>query len=126
MAQPAPAAFVKKPRHPWVEKDVAIVPDESRTALRDAMAREHVPAGEYDDYLWLMAQESEGIVNQPNPSSSARGLYQLLQAQYGLNPHGAQSFGNAVEEAQGGIRYVRGRYGNAAAAKAFWLLHKWY
>ena len=61
MAQPAPAPVVKKPRHPWVEKDVAIVPDESWTALRDAMAREHVPAGEYDDYLWLMAQESEAL-----------------------------------------------------------------
>ena len=65
-------------------------------------------------------------MNKSNPSSSARGLYQLLQAQYDLNPNGAQSFGNAVEEAQGGIRYVRGRYGTAAAAKAFWLLHKWY
>jgi SLT domain-containing protein len=43
-----------------------------------------------------------------------------------LNPNGTQSFGNAVEEAQGGIRYIQQRYGTADNAVAFWLQHRWY
>ncbi len=36
------------------------------------------------------------------------------------------SFGNAVEEAQGGIRYIQQRYGTADNAVAFWRQHHWY
>lgn len=73
-----------------------------------------------------MAQESSGIVNARNSDSSARGLFQLLRAQYSLNPNGEKSFGNAVEECQGGIHYIMGRYHSAGAAKAFWQKHHWY
>ena len=61
-----------------------------------------------------------------NPVHSARGLYQLTAANYHYNPNGAASFGNAVEEAQGGIRYIRARYGTADKAVAFWKQHHWY
>lgn len=50
----------------------------------------------------------------------------LLRAQYGLNPNGEQSFGIAIEECHGGIRYVAGCYRSATAAKQFWLQHHWY
>ena len=66
------------------------------------------------------------MVDTRNPASSARGLYQLLRPQYSLNPHGERSFGNAVEEAQGGIRYIVGRYGTARKAKLHWLVNLWY
>ena len=81
---------------------------------------------QYDDFLWIIAQESGGSVDARNPSSSARGLFQLLRAQYSLNPHGERSFGNAVEECQGGIHYVIGRYHSAISAKIFWQAHHWY
>jgi SLT domain-containing protein len=73
-----------------------------------------------------MAQESSGQVNAHNPFHSARGLFQLTAANYHYNPHGAASFGNGVEEAQGGIRYIRARYGTIDNAVAFWNSHRWY
>jgi len=51
-----------------------------------------------------MARESGGRVHAKDLVHSARGLFQLTAANYHLNPHGAASFGNAVEEARGGIR----------------------
>jgi SLT domain-containing protein len=60
-----------------------------------------------------MAQESAGKVDATNPVHSARGLFQLTRANYHLKPNGERSFGNAVEEAPGGIRYIQQRYGAA-------------
>ena len=110
----------------WKEKDPAIVPLTVQNALREAMRKEKVSMLEYDDLLWVMAQESSGVVGVRNPSSTARGVFQLLHAQYALNPNGEKSFGNAVEECQGGIHYILGRYHSAAAAKRFWQQHHWY
>jgi len=90
------------------------------------MTLEHVQPTEYDDLLWIMAQESGGVVGARNHTSTARGLFQLLHAQVDLNPNGERSFGNAVEECQGGIHYIMGRYHSAGAARAFWEKHHWY
>ena len=98
----------------------------SLDALNKAMAREGVPASWQPDLAFIMAQESEGKVDAKSPIHSARGLYQLTAANYHHNPRGAASFGNAVEEAQGGIRYIRARYGTAENAAAFWRQHRWY
>lgn len=117
---------IKKARHPWVEHNPALVPATSQAALKEAMRLEGIPAASFDDLLWIMAQESGGIVDSRNHQSTARGLYQLLEAQFSLNPHGIKSFGNATEECQGGIHYIVGRYGSAATAVAFWRKHHWY
>jgi len=90
------------------------------------MAEEAISPTEFDDLLWLMAQESGGQVDARNPHSSARGLFQLLRAQYDLNPHGEASFGDATEECQGGIRYIVKRYRTARNARRFWQSHHWY
>lgn len=42
------------------------------------------------------------------------------------NPNGVRSFGNPVEEAQGGIRYMKQRFKNASAARQFWQKKKWW
>ena len=66
-----------------------------------------------------------GVRNQSG--STARGLYQLLEEQWDTYyPNGAGSIGNAVEECQGGIRYIKDRYGSVAHARAFWNHHHWY
>ncbi|WP_258397188.1 hypothetical protein [Paraburkholderia unamae] len=117
---------MKQRKQGWTEKPVSVVPISVQNALRDAMRVEQVSAADFNDLLWIMAQESAGVVNARNGASTARGLFQLLEAQYGLNPHGAQSFGNAQEECQGGIRYIYGRYHSARSAKAFWQRHHWY
>jgi hypothetical protein len=110
----------------WEEKDPALVPLASQVALRRAILIEQVSIGEYNDLLWIMAQESGGVVNARNSASTARGLFQLLAAQYPLNPNGINSFGDAVEECQGGIHYIMGRYHSAKIAKTFWQKHHWY
>lgn len=110
----------------WHAKDISVVPVAVQGALRKAMILEGVPDASFGDLLWIMAQESTGVVNARNPASSARGLYQLLRPQYVLNPHGEKSFGNPVEECQGGIRYIMGRYHSASNAKSFWEKHHWY
>lgn len=107
-------------------RSASAIPTTANDALNKAMARENVPASWKDSLSYIMTQESGGQVSVSNPSSSARGLFQLTQANYHLNPNGAASFGDAVEEAQGGIRYIRDRYGSADAAAQFWQDHHWY
>ncbi|SIT43440.1 conserved hypothetical protein [Paraburkholderia piptadeniae] len=117
---------IKHSKRSWQEKSTSVVPPYVQSALRTAIELEGVSSADFNDLLWIMAQESVGIVDTRNGASTARGLYQLLRAQYGLNPHGDQSFGNAVEECQGGIRYIYGRYHSAKSAKDFWTKHQWY
>ena len=90
------------------------------------MAKEGVAPTDYDDLLWIMAQESMGVVGAENQSgSSARGLYQLLEAQWDeYYPNGVRSIGNAVEECQGGIRYIKDRYRSIANARVFRNKHR--
>jgi SLT domain-containing protein len=123
--QPTPKHKIKK--QGWKEKNPSVIPLEIQNSLHIAMRSEKISAGEYRDLLWIMAQESGGIVNaRSQEGSSARGLFQLLRMHYVLNPHGEKSFGNAIEECQGGIRYIRERYRSAAKAKQFWQSHHWY
>ncbi len=117
---------IKTAKHPWVAKDPGIVPATSQAALKTAMSLAGLPTSDFDDLLWIMAQESAGVVDVRNSRSTARGLFQLLHNQYDLNPHGEKSFGNAVEECQGGINYIVGRYHTVHAARLFWEQHLWY
>jgi hypothetical protein len=90
------------------------------------MSLEGVPLTDFNDLLWIMAQESDGVVNARNTDSTARGLLQLLRPLYSLNPNGERSFGNAIEECQGGIHYIFGRYHTSQMARKFWEKHHWY
>ena len=108
------------------ENPVSMIPAHSDAALRQAMRLEGVPQSWQSGLRFIMAQESGGRVDAQSPVHSARGLFQLIAAQYHLNPNGEKSFGNAVEEAQGGIRYIEQRYGTADNAVAFWQQHQWY
>jgi hypothetical protein len=113
--------------HPrWIEKPDSALPAQSDAALSHAMTLEGVPSSWQSGLRFIMAQESGGQVNARNPVHSARGLFQLTAANYHLNPNGAGSFDNAVEEAQGGIRYIQQRYGTADNAVTFWRQHHWY
>ena len=109
----------------WAAVDPTAVPTTSRNALRKAMAIEGVPLTQFNDLLWIMAQESGGTVGMRNGKLATRGVYQLLPSQCELNPNGEKSFGNAVEECQGGIRYILGRYHTAASARLVWEANHW-
>jgi hypothetical protein len=117
---------IRAPKEKWEERNPSTVPLTSAIALREAIRIEGVSETEYDDYLWIMAQESGGVVGISNLKSTARGLFQLLRALYHLNPNGDKSFGNAVEECQGGVRYIVGRYHSAANARKHWEKYHWY
>jgi len=108
------------------DKRASAIPAQSDAALSQAMALEGVPQSWQSSLRFIMARESGGQVDAKNPVHSARGLFQLTAVNYHLNPNGARSFGNAVEEAQGGIRYIQRRYGTADRAVAFWQQHHWY
>ncbi len=95
-------------------------------AVDEAIEAEHVSPGWRNSLLFIAAQESSGHVGARNNADSARGLFQLTRASWHLNPNGAASFGNAREEAQGGIRYIEARYTTALSAESFWRLHHWY
>lgn len=111
---------------PMPTRPTAALPGDTDAALTQAMVLEGVPASWQDSLRFIVAKESSGRVDARNPVHSARGLFQLTAANYHLNPKGAASFGNAVEEAQGGIRYIKQRYGTADNAVAFWHQHHWY
>ncbi len=113
-------------RPPAAAVPEAVPPGASMDALNRAMAREGVPSSWQPGLAFIMAHESGGRVDAKSPVHSARGLYQLTAANYHYNPRGAASFGDGVEEAQGGIRYIRARYGTAENAAAFWRQHHWY
>ncbi len=109
-----------------------LLPEDTKNAIIEAGRKEHlltgnplpnaIDNGPTNDLFWIAENESEGIVNKRsnNPRSTARGLFQLLKPNYGVNPNGEDSFGNGVEEAQGGIRYIRSRYRTTERAVAFW------
>ena len=95
-------------------------------ALQAAITKEAVPSTWEPSLHYIVDHESSGKVGARNTVDTARGLFQLTAASYHLNPHGAASFGNAVEEAQGGIRYIQQRYRTADNAADFWQRHGWY
>ena len=112
--------------HSHVARAVHRAGPEATEALQAAIDKEGVPATWAGSLQYIMEHESGGRVGASNKSDTARGLFQLTRASYGMNPHGTASFGNAVEEAQGGIRYIQHRYQTADNAVAFWQRHGWY
>lgn len=112
--------------HAHAQKPAPAIPETVQHALLQAMHLEQVPASWRAGLQFIVAHESAGQVGARNHVDTARGLFQLTRASYGLNPNGAGSFGNAVEEAQGGIRYIRERYGTADNAAGFWQRRRWY
>ncbi|MES2150018.1 MAG: hypothetical protein V4508_09500 [Pseudomonadota bacterium] len=117
---------IKTKKVAWKEHDPTAISPVVQVALHQALRIENASHLEYADFLSIMAQESNGQVNARNSHSTARGLFQLLRNQYPLNPNGEKSFGNVIEECQGGIRYVTGRSHSAFAARQFWQRHHWY
>ncbi len=96
-------------------------------SLQEAMRREGVPIAWFPDLLYIMMAESSGLVGAKNrKGSSATGLFQLLKDNWHYMPRGEQSIGDAVDEAIGGIRYIKARYGDAAKARKFWEENQWY
>jgi hypothetical protein len=102
------------------------VPGNIQEILLQAMAQLSVPNDQLGDLEWIVQHESSGKCGATNSKSTAVGLFQMLKMNYYLFPRGAASIGNCVEEAEGGIKYILGRYHSAGRARIFWESHHWY
>lgn len=86
-------------------------------------------AGLDPDLQWIIQRESSGRTNADNPTSTAFGLGQLLQAnrehygaQLGFDPNTT----DFNQQLQMMLAYIRDRYGTPANARRFWEQNHWY
>ena len=85
----------------------------------------HVPKSWWNDITWIIDRESSWRATAKNPSSTAYGIGQLENYD-DYKRHGSDWRTNPIAQLMGMVDYIRGRYGNAASAKAFWQAHNWY
>ena len=76
--------------------------------------------------LWIFTKESHINPNAKNPSSSAKGIGQLLDSTY--KTIGLRHSADPIAQVVASIAYISRHYGSdgACAAKAFWLRHSYY
>jgi SLT domain-containing protein len=77
---------------------------------------------------WIIAHESGGNPRAQNPTSSASGLYQMIDGTwraYGGSTAHAKDASVAEQDAVAN-RYVASRYGSWENAQAFWQSHGYY
>ena len=77
---------------------------------------------------WIIAHESGGNPTARNPTSTASGLYQMINGTWkaygGSTPTAAQA--SVAEQNAVADRYVAARYGSWENAQAFWQSHGYY
>ena len=75
----------------------------------------------------LIQKESSWNPKAQNPTSTAWGLFQFLNMHWGPGkylPKGRSS--STSEQIQGGLRYIKDRYGSPSQALAFHQRNNWY
>jgi hypothetical protein len=77
---------------------------------------------------WIIAHESGGNPRAKNPTSTASGLYQMINGTWkaygGSTPTAAQA--SVAEQNAVADRYVAARYGSWENAQRFWIAHHYY
>ena len=71
----------------------------------------------------IISHESSWDPSSKNPSSTARGLFQMLYEPGTKTPYGQHDVPTQVRD---GLSYIEGRYGDPAGAWDFWQKHQWY
>jgi len=76
--------------------------------------------------LWIFNKESHTNPNAKNPTSTAKGVGQLLESTY--KNIGLKHSADPIAQVVASIAYISRHYGSdgACAAKAFWLRHSYY
>jgi hypothetical protein len=76
--------------------------------------------------LWIFTKESHLNPNAKNPTSTAKGIGQLLDSTY--KNIGLKHSADPIAQVVASIAYISRHYGSdgACAAKAFWLRHSYY
>jgi hypothetical protein len=104
-------------------QDAIVLDDQTKVGL---FVNELMTQRQASCLLWIFNKESHINPKAKNPSSSAKGVGQLLESTYrniGLK-HSADPLAQVVAS----IAYISRHYGSdgACAAKAFWQKHNYY
>jgi len=77
---------------------------------------------------WIIQHESGGNPTAQNPTSTASGLFQMIDGTWkaygGTTAHAKEA--SAAEQTAVATRYVNARYGGWPQAQAFWQAHNYY
>ncbi|MFF2007955.1 lytic transglycosylase domain-containing protein [Streptomyces sp. NPDC058195] len=90
-----------------------------------AIARQMIPAGQFQCFSNIVNHESTWNYRATNPSSGAYGLVQALPASK-MATAGADWQTNPATQIKWGLNYMNGKYGSPCGAWSFWQQHKWY
>ncbi|MFJ5719182.1 lytic transglycosylase domain-containing protein [Streptomyces sp. NPDC093149] len=90
-----------------------------------AMARQMVPADQFQCFSNIVNHESTWNYRASNPSSGAYGLVQALPGSK-MASAGADWQTNPATQIKWGLSYMDGRYGSPCGAWSFWQANHWY
>ncbi|WNF29259.1 transglycosylase SLT domain-containing protein [Streptomyces sp. C11-1] len=90
-----------------------------------AMARQMVPADQFQCFSNIVNHESTWNYRAVNPSSGAYGLMQALPG-HKMSSAGADWQTNPATQIKWGLSYMDNRYGSPCGAWSFWQANNWY
>lgn len=90
-----------------------------------AMARQIVPADQFQCFSNIVERESSWNYTADNPTSDAYGLVQALPGSK-MSSAGADWATNPATQIKWGLGYMDGRYGSPCGAWSFWQANHWY
>ncbi|MFB6943928.1 transglycosylase SLT domain-containing protein [Streptomyces sp. NPDC056237] len=90
-----------------------------------AMARQMVPADQFQCFSNIVNHESTWNYRATNPSSGAYGLVQALPGSK-MSTAGADWQTNPATQIKWGISYMNASYGSPCGAWSFWQANHWY
>ncbi|MGW7464085.1 aggregation-promoting factor C-terminal-like domain-containing protein [Streptomyces xantholiticus] len=90
-----------------------------------AMARQMVPADQFQCFSNIVDHESSWNYRAQNPSSGAYGLVQALPGSK-MSSAGADWQTNPATQIKWGLNYMDSRYGSPCGAWSFWQANNWY
>ncbi|MFF3287922.1 lytic transglycosylase domain-containing protein [Streptomyces sp. NPDC003023] len=90
-----------------------------------AMARQMVPADQFQCFSNIVNHESTWNYQAQNPSSGAYGLVQALPGSK-MSSAGADWQTNPATQIKWGLNYMDSRYGSPCGAWSFWQANHWY
>lgn len=90
-----------------------------------SIARQIVPAGQFQCFSNIVDHESSWNYRATNPSSGAYGLVQALPGSK-MASAGADWQTNPATQIKWGLNYMNSRYGSPCGAWEFWQANHWY
>ncbi|WP_406146229.1 lytic transglycosylase domain-containing protein [Streptomyces sp. NBC_01012] len=90
-----------------------------------AMARQMIPADQFQCFSNIVNHESSWNYQASNASSGAYGLVQALPGSK-MSSAGADWQTNPATQIKWGLSYMDGRYGSPCGAWSFWQANNWY